>query len=307
MTILKKSSAKFWIVFLILLVLIITTLSVMEVRAQTDLISQLETRLEQSGVQVKSITVDNRMPFQIAIVLQSATSGDHGTDQDVWNELMTEREAALAHKFGLHLDRLTLILVNQEGFTLTSMTRSMNPRDNPLAYRPFSPNNKRMDDQATAQLIRQLLNFNGITVDQLSVTTGVGSEPDVQSVSIRLIASSLEAANRAIPDLFVSFNQDLERINQESAFSMVAIVRLWIVDENGNELFEYTYDVQLGTQTWGLAPGVTTDWFPQPAPTWFPSPTPSITPIPTVTPPGYPPPNYDLTPMPTYPPLTPYP
>ncbi len=278
-----------------------------DVRPVQALITELKARLVHSGVPVKDITLVTREPISISITLQSATTGDHGTDQDAWNELMTEREAALAHKFGLQLDRLTLILVNQEGNTLTSMIRSMNPRAYPLAYTQFSPNNKKLDDQATAQLISQLLSFDGITVDQVSVTTGVGSEPDVQSVSIRLIASSLEAANRAIPELMSFSHVDLERINQESAFSMVAILSLWILDENGNELFDFTYDIQLGKQNWGMAPGVTTDWFPQPAPTWFPSPTPSITPIPTVTPPGYPPPHYDLTPLPTYPPLTPYP
>jgi len=120
-------------------------------------------------------------------------------------------------------------------------------------------------------------------------------------VSIRLIASSLVATNRAIPDLFASFNQDLERINQESDYAMVAILRLWILDENGNELFDYTNDVQLGTQTWSLAPGVTTDGFPQPAPTWFPAVTAAVTP------PVYPPPRFDISPVPTNPSYTPYP
>jgi len=164
------------IIFPLLIILILSIFFVLEVRAQEDLITELETILLQSGVQVQSISVNSRIPFQITVTLQSTTTGDHGTEQDAWNELMTERESALAHKFGLQLDRLTLILVNQEGNTLTSMTRSMNPRDNPLAYRQFSPNNKRLDDQATANLIRLLLNFEGITVDQLNVTTGVGSE-----------------------------------------------------------------------------------------------------------------------------------
>jgi hypothetical protein len=293
MTFIKRFSKKMLLIPPILIILILSILFVLEVRAQEDLISTLETHLRESGIQVKSISIDSRIPLQITITLQSTTEGEHRTQQDVWDEFLTEREAALAHKFGLQLDSLTLVLINQHGELLDWSLRSLNPRDFPLAYKQFSAGNKTLNEQATAALLRQELNFDGLTVGELSVTRGIGSEQDVQSVSIQLIASSLNAANRTIPNITGFLSQKLDQINQESNYSMVAVIYLEIIDENGNNLLTYIYDVQLGKQTWGMAPGITTDWFPQPAPTW--SPTAKV----TSTPPGYPPPSSEPTALPT--------
>jgi hypothetical protein len=262
----------------------------MEVRAQEDLISELGSRLTQLGISVKSITIDTRLPFEISITLQSSTSGDHRTEEDAWNEFLAEREAILAHKFGLNLYSFTLILVNQEGKTLDWSKTGLDPHVYSRAYTQFNPGNKHLDNQATASLAEQQLDFKGMTVDKIKVTTGAGSDQSVQTLSIWLSTKDLQTANRAIPGIIMdTIIVELDKINQESETSLIAICRLWVADENGNNLLSYAYDVQLGRQTWGMAPGVTTDWFPHPAPTWFPSPTP------TSTPPGYPPPEAEPT------------
>ncbi len=275
---------KYWLIIPILIILIFSTLSVFEVRAQEDLVTELDRRLAQLEVPVKSIIVDSRLPFQITITLQSTTSEDHRTEEDAWNEYLAEREATLAHKFGLNLDNFILILINQQGETINWSQIYLDPQYT-YAYRQFSSGNKNLDNQATETLLREQLDFEGLIVDELTVTSGAGTEQDVQSVSIRLSAPSLQAANRAIPDLVWSLMNQLKKINQESDYSLIAVYRLWITDNNGNVLLSYLNDLELGSQMWGTAPGVTKDWFPHPPE----SPTP--TPIrPTATPPSYPPP-----------------
>ncbi len=267
----------------------------MEVRAQEDLITELESRLTQLEISVKSITIDNRLPFEIGITLQSSTSGGHRTEEDGWNEFLAEREAILAHKFGLNLYIFTLILVNQKGETLDWSKIGLDPHIYSRAYTQFNPGNKHLDNQATASLVEQQLDFKGMTVDEIKVTTGAGSDQSMQTLSIRLSTRNLQTANRAIPDLMDSLKAQPDNINQESDYSLIAICRLWVTDQSGNNLLSNNHDVRLGRQTWGMASGVTTDWFPHPAPTWFPSPTP------TPTPPDYPPPEAEPTRVAPYP------
>ena len=106
---------KYWLVIPALLILLFSAVLVFEVRAQEDLVVELTTRLNQLGIPLKSIAVDNRLPFQITITLQSTSMGDRRTGDDAINEYMAYREAMLAHKFGLNLDSFILTLVNQQG------------------------------------------------------------------------------------------------------------------------------------------------------------------------------------------------
>ena len=129
-----------------------------------------------------------------------------------------------------------------------------------------------------------------MTVDELTVTTGAGSDQDVQSLSTaHLTTPNLQTANRAIPSFIGSLKSRLGKVNQESDYSLVAICRLWIQDSSGSVLLDYLYDLQLGKETWGMAQGVTQDWFPHP----YGSPTPTS----TSTPRGedYPPPWIEPT------------
>ncbi len=275
---------KYWPIIPALLILIFSTLSVLEVWAQEDLVTELNHRFIQLGVPVKDVVVANRLPFQITIILQSNTTGDQRTAEDASNEYLAEREATLAHKFGLNLDSFIITLVNKQGKEINWSEIFLDPRYiNKI--RQFSSANKHLDNQATETLLKDQLDFQGLAVDELTVTTGVGSEQDVQSVSIRLSAPSLEATNRAIPDLIGSLMNRLKKINRESDSTLVAVCRLWILDSTGNILLSYLYDLELESQTWGMAPGVTNDWFPHPEGM------PTIAPIlPTATPASYPPP-----------------
>jgi hypothetical protein len=272
---------KYWPIIPILIILIFSILSVLEVRAQDDLVNELNMRLNQLEVPVKSINVDSRVPFQITITLQSTTAGDHRTEEDSMNEYMAYREAILARKFGLNLDSFIVGLINIDGDVIDWKQRFLTFQ----LINPYFSVPKNLDNQATEALLREQLDFQDLTVGELTVTTGAGSAQDVQSVLIWLSATDLQTANRAIPNIIGMLINQLNKINQESNYSLIAVCRLWVTDDNGNILLRYMYDLELGMQKWGIAPGVTKDWFPHP----YATPTP--TPIrPTATPDSYPPP-----------------
>jgi hypothetical protein len=278
---------KYWPIIPVILILIFSVFAVMEVKAQEDLVAELATRLTRLGVPVKDVSIDSKVPFQITILLQSSTTTDHRTDEDALNEYMAYREAYLSNKFGLDLDSFIISLVNVNGDVIGWEQRFLTLRySNPDFSAP-----KNLDNQATESLLREQLDFQGLQIDALTVTTGAGSEQDVQSVSIRLSASSLQAANTAIPGLIGTLISNLSKINQEGEVSLIAVCRLWVVDKNGDILLSYLYDLELGMQQWGMAQGVTDDWFPHPVETYSPPPV-----LPTVTPLSYPSP-----PVPTLP------
>jgi len=281
---------KYWPTIPVLLILIFSVLSVMEVKAQEDLVTELNTRLTQLGVPVKDVIIDSKVPFQITILLQSSTTADHGTDEDALNKYLAYREAYLAEKFGLDLDSFVISLVNVNGDVISWEQRFLTLRyTNP----DFSAS-KNLDNQATETLLREQFDFQGLQIDALTVTAGAGSAQDVQTVSIRLTAASLQAANAAIPGLIGTLIPNLSKINQESDGSLIAVCRLWVIDNNGEILLSYLYDLELGMQRWGMAPGVTRDWFPHPVETYSPPPI-----LPTATPHSYPAPL--LPTLPAYP------
>ena len=281
---------KYWLIIPVILILIFLVLSVMKANAQEDLVTELTIRLTRLGVPVNDVIIDSKVPFQITIILQSSTTGNHGTDEDALNEYMAYREAYLADKFGLTLDSFIISLVNINGDVIGWEQRFLTLRyTNPDISAP-----KNLDSQATETLLREQLDFQGLQIDELTVTTGAGSEQDVQTVSIRLTASSLQAANTAIPDLIGTLISQLSKINQESDVALIAVCRLWVTGDNGDILLSYLYDLELGLQQWGMAPGVTDNWFPHPVETYSPPPV-----FPTLTPPSYPLPL--LPTLPAYP------
>ena len=82
MKLFRRFPKKYLLIIPILIILVVSILSVIEVRAQEDLLTELESRLTQLGISVKSITIDNRLPFEFSITLQSSTSGGHRTEED---------------------------------------------------------------------------------------------------------------------------------------------------------------------------------------------------------------------------------
>jgi hypothetical protein len=186
---------------------------------------------------------------------------------------MAEREATLANNYGLDLDNYTVSLVNVQGDIIDRGRRLLT-----LQYiNPDFSVQKNLDNQATETLLRQKLDFQYLVVDKLTVTTGAGSEQDVQIVSIHLYNPNFEAWSSSVPNIIRTLGSDLNKINQDSDNSLIAVCWLWVTNDNGNVSFLYLYDLELGMQKWGKPTGRADDWFPQPAPTWVPTVTQTIT------------------------------
>ena len=265
---------------------ILLTFLVVRASVQNDMVTDLNERLTQQGVPVQSITVQSRIPFQIEIVLETFSDATRITPEDSWHKHLAFREAALSYRFGFRLHSFTLVLVNAQGETVDWDQTYLHPES--PSQQPFLSDPSKLDNDATEQLVLEQLDFYGTTVDELKVSTGAGVRNDVQTLEIRLSAPDLLAANKAIPGFMASLFSLLYDINDESEATQIAICRVWIVDDTDQILLRYLYDLEVGRHTWGIADGVTKDWFPHPEPehTTF---------TPTAVPPAYPPPSPNPT------------
>lgn len=273
----SRSGVRFWLMLSLAAIGLSLAFLVVQVNAQNEIVAALTERLTKQGVPVKDITVQNRMPFQIEITLQSSSGEAIRAPEDFWYKHLVWREAALAHRLGFRLHSFTLILLNAQGEILSWDQIYLYPDD--LAQQSFPPDPSELDDKATKRLITDRINLYGMSIDSVEVSTGVGAYDDVQMLVIQLSVQDIQIANRALPQFMPSLRPLLEGINAEPG-TRVAICRIELIDSKGRLLLEYLWDLEIGRHTWHIADDLTKDWFPHPAPEETPSSSPLSTPLP---------------------------
>jgi len=257
----RISRRKIVILFFCFIVLMFTAIFVIRVRAQNDIISELNDRLVEQKVPVKSVVVQSRIPFQIEITIQPSAAKGISSDE-TWITHLAYREASLSHRYGLYLDAFILVFLNEKGEIIGWEQTFLYPED--PSRQPFPSDATKLNNEKTEELMMESLNFYGMTLDELNASTGAGSRDDVQTLVIRLSVQDIDTANKAIPGFMGSILSQLERINAESEASKIAILRIWVVDGTGQVLLKYIYDLEVGRHIIKVADGITADLYPQP-------------------------------------------
>lgn len=240
--------------------------------------ADLSGRLHQAGVPVVDVTVGSRIPFRVAINLQSASSGDSLSIDDNWNMVLTHREATLSYRTGIRLASYKVDVFNTLGKVISSAEYFIYPQD-------ISQNEKAgtavVDNVTTRELIRSDLVTGDLSIDILDVYQDQGIEPSGQVLILQVSGQDLQQVNDSLPGFMGSFLHMLDTVNTQSETNL-NLCHLRVKDKAGNILIDFVRDLDGGTSQWTLAEGVYSDWFPQPKP----APTPS--PEPTGNGPGYP-------------------
>ncbi|MFC1879223.1 hypothetical protein ACFLZW_04860 [Chloroflexota bacterium] len=262
------------LVLILAIIGISTAVYIIQGQAQSDVTIDLTKRLTQEGIPVESITTESDSPRKIVVTIVSSSNNDKWAPEDFWNKHLTWREATLSYKYGQRLEAVTLIVVNSKGETMDWAQSFFSPEDRSQTPYPF--NSSEPDDQIAAEHVKGNIDLRGLELDSVEVTTGVGSFDDVQMLKLDLVAPTLEAANDALPSFIPSLRPLLSKVNKQPG-SRIAIVRLDLVDADGNFLLEYIWDLELSRETWHMAEGITGGWFSRP-PDPLPTPTPSTVP-----------------------------
>jgi len=287
-----KTSRKFMLGLLITSVVIAivgVAFYTIKTNTQTQSIATLAERLNQRGVPVKSISVLSKEPFSIEIIIGS--SGN--SVDDLWFAQLARREISLAYRIGIDIDSYKLVLSNSKGEAI-SWEENYLYQDDP--YRKITLEPLKVNDKAVQDLIIRQLDLYGMSLDSIIVTSNPKIGDYDQFLTIQLSVQDIETANKSLSPFVLSLRSKVDDINSQYG-ARIVIYRVKLVDNKGNVLLSYVWDVETREETSSIAEGIT-PWYPQPR---YAVPTTDVA-IPTL--PAYPPPMDNPLPKAT---TSPYP
>jgi hypothetical protein len=248
--------------------------SLVQPTLQQDVVDYLEERLKKQDVPVIQITILQVSPLQIEITTQSQSDGEEWMPEDFVYFHLVRREIILANIGGYAIDRYTEIMLNKHGESIAWI--SIKAEERAISYMPPPSTST---DESTMGLVNENMNTYGMVVASEEISSLEG----FQTLSLNLSTTSLDEANKVIPQFIDSLHSLAMDINAQGG--RVIMIRAEIKDENGNILLDYLLDLQLDMETWWKADGITDSRFSHPGP---PTPAPeelfTPTPLPTVTP-----------------------
>ncbi len=272
---------RYWKVIFMLMILGVLLAAMaffaVETNAQNQSVEVLAQRLKQQGVPVRDVVVVSRVPFQIRITLQSASTDKTLTLDDTWFMQLSRREATLAFRIGLGVSSYELTVLNSKGDTIASEQKFLYPSDQ--SQQLIVPGQSKVDNTTTKKLITDRLKLAGMSLDKIEVISDTLSAGTGQILLIQLSVPDLTTANKSFLTFHDSLARTLATINSEQGTYLV-LCQVRIVDKNGQVLLNYVNNLESGGEQWSQAPGFNDDWFPHPAPTSAPKPIPTPTPRP---------------------------
>lgn len=216
---------------------------------QADFIRYLDKKFKEENIPVVERTVLEKSPLRLRIVVRSADEWTGTDDMVIMNSV--ERIVFIdARREGYIVENLVSILQDSQGEQLdyTEMGADHKQLDHILAR---DTSWWRLSDKKTkALLMKKIDPFLGeYHLHDVPFTLEVSSKDRNQTVNLELQTSSLDVANNAafffwtLPH-FALFNE----VN--AAGANIVLYRAKIIDENGANLLDLTYDFQLGSGGW---------------------------------------------------------
>lgn len=239
----------------------IAAFTAFRVNAQNQSTNDIEARLKQKGVSVRSVKTKSRIPYEVEISLNSQSKDKHLSLDDNWSMILVNREATMAYRFGARIDRYRINIFNANGQLISSTDTFVYPED---SAQKITTNNSAASNQKVKSYALSRLNLNGFKQDLVDVIPEDNLGSPGQTLMIQLSAKDVETANQAMPALLASLFKLLDTVNSNLG-SKVVLCHLRIVDNQGNILFDLVKDLETHETQWSGSPDITyTDWFSKP-------------------------------------------
>jgi len=220
--------------------------------------------LKNLGIPIKQVSILSESPMEVRITLQSTSQSEVATADDMWNKHIAARWAELAYLTGPRVDSYQLHLANAKGNIIGSEKVFLNsdyPSQHLTAVEATA-----VDDAAVLAILREQLDFLGMTPTRWNVVTGGVVRDNTKVIEVDLSTPNVETANRTINLLVPSVSRVVHRINAKTG-AQIAIFRLKVIDASNRVLIDYILDLETGTEVWLVERGVDANWYPKPAPT----------------------------------------
>ncbi|TAH51694.1 MAG: hypothetical protein EYC68_10040 [Chloroflexota bacterium] len=252
-------------VFGVILVLgvILISLTVNQVKAQQDIVGELQMKLLQQNVPLKSIKISNYFPLGIEVVLESQSTGDLVSPDDPLFVGVVQREIVSARMRGSKIERVQIAINNRQGKEITRADLSVDPALDNTAIVPSN-----VSDDALETAVRSQLLVGRLVLDDFTI---VHTEEGGQLIQLRFTAPEIADLNQVLPGLVTQFSSELQQLKKEQG-AQIPGYSLEVFDKNGEPLLKYSavYEASREKSTWWMANGVSQDWFPHPMPTTAP-------------------------------------
>ena len=237
---------------------------------QDEVIQSLEVRLSEHGVPFADVSISQRLPLKIKIKLQSESSDERRTLDDLWFTHLAFREAALSHRLGFDLEALEIVYVNRFGKQI--FWEQINLGGDELNSEGFKAE-KALDHARTRSQVIEGLKTYSLILEEVDLFDFRGPSGKYQLLELFLSVEDIESANQSIPQFMPAFKLLVKNLNWTGE-AQITLARIHLNQSGADKLLlDYIWDVELGTETWREADDLTQDWYPHP---------PSIEVVPTV-------------------------
>jgi hypothetical protein len=264
--------------FIAILIFCVTAAAflVLRVKAQTQTVDDLRSRLLEKGIPIDSLIVTKRIPFEIKIVIKSKSNDVNLQPDDLYYAQIVRKAATLFFRHGQKVNRYELAIVNAKGETVSWESNSIFPDE--LSQQ--SPSNvlSKLNDKDTTALLQTKLKVNGLSLDEIKVTSDQSLGDSGQELLLRISTPDINTANEYLLPFLGSLHNFLDEINSQYG-TKITICWVIVYDQDKNQILNYVWDVETREETSIQAPGLGA-WYPVPAPittvtpTWIPNPTP---------------------------------
>lgn len=243
---------------------IVISLAVNQVKAQQDVVGELQTKLLQQKVPFKSIRISSYLPLQIEVVLESQSTGTLVSPDDPLFTGVVLREIASARMRGNKIERVQIIINNRQGKQILRADHFVNPALDNTTIVP-----SKLSDDTLEATVRSQLVLGGFTLDEFTI---VHTEDGEQLIHLKLTASELGDLNNALAGPITALSRAVRELREKQG-AQIPSYSLEISDKSGNPLLKYStvFEAAHEGSTWWMAPGITGDWYPRPVPNVTPS------------------------------------
>lgn len=234
--------------------------------AQVDGIQALEERLLKLGIPVKTVTVTNKSPLEIEIVLHSSGNDGRFSQDDIVNKFLAVREVELAHlNFAILIKSYRLILVAENGNPIYDSTIYLSP-DLP-SQKVSKVASSSVNVSETKEILEQSIDLHGFDLVTLDIPSSYITSDNSKLVTLNLsTGTTIEKTDASqIDKFFVSLRPQIDAINN-SYGTRIVLIHILILDTNGKLLVNYLEDFETGKQSSWVDENIKVGWYPQPAP-----------------------------------------
>lgn len=246
---------------LIILVSLLSLLVFWRVKADRgqQLAEQLSQSLQSEGLPLQSVCVADQSPLTLEITLEYSTQDSPERKA----EILRDRHAVQWHCTQLNREHFQLgsyivLIQNPSGQQLSWEQNFLYPSDADDSPKQYSLNLVEANEY-----LRQAFQAGSARVERFELIEEQKDGVPVHTLTIQLVEPDLATLNRELP--MTQIERMIREVNDQKLFP-VDICWLEIKGPNGETWVDYLYDYSLSAMNWWIADGVSTEWFPHPAP-----------------------------------------